>query len=463
MYYKLNEIYWLRGWEKLPYVLINHKNGEPLFLSQKDFEILSLCDGEMDVDSVFVDDKQRSYIKAAQRKGFVTPCSTPSPIAREQCYHRYPARYVKMAHWSITGRCNFRCKHCYMSAPDAKFGELSHEACLKIIDELAACGVLNLSITGGEALVRKDFWELIDAMLAKKLNIRIIYSNGKLVNDDFLDKLEARGLRPEINMSYDGVGWCDWLRGVDGAEEMVLDAFRRCQKRGFPTGAELCLHQRNRDTLRASVNLLASLGCGHIKTNPVAPVGEWLKNCGDDTLSIAETYAVYLDYIPHFFEDGAPTTLMLGGFFHARKGATNYIIPAKKYCGTADDEKKCICGHARMVMYIAADGRILPCMSLSGMAIQEDFPMVTEIGLKACLNDSSFMDMVNLRLKDYLEHNEDCRICEHRHICGGGCRASALQDSTDFLDKDKASCLFFRGHYEEKIQKALSDVKSLQA
>ncbi|MDD4508715.1 MAG: radical SAM protein, partial [Eubacteriaceae bacterium] len=321
MYYQLHPDYGWRGWEKLPYALLNTKTGNAVSMNGTEYGAMSLCDGVMDVDSIFVTDQQREMIRIYEKKGFVVPCRQGTELTEEQRYRRYPARYIKMAHWSITGRCNYRCRHCYMSAPDAKYGELDHETCMNIIQELADCGVQNVSITGGEPLVRKDFFELVDAMLDRGLHIRIIYSNGKLVTDHFLDELTARGLCPEINMSFDGVGWCDWLRGVDGAEEAVKDAFRRCRDKGFPTAAEMCLHQYNKHTLRESINLLASLGCRHLKTNPVSAVGEWKRHGGDASLSMKEAFDLYLDYIPHFFEDGAPLSLMLGGFFMARKGA----------------------------------------------------------------------------------------------------------------------------------------------
>ena len=43
-------------------------------------------------------------------------------LLEEQRYHAYPARYRRNVHWSITGTCNLRCRHCFMSAPHAKHG-----------------------------------------------------------------------------------------------------------------------------------------------------------------------------------------------------------------------------------------------------------------------------------------------------------------------------------------------------
>lgn len=107
-----------------------------------------------------------------------------------------------------------------MSAPDAKYGELSHEQIMSIVDQLIGCGVMEVSLTGGEPLVRRDFMEIVDALLAGGIRITTIYSNGKLVTDKLLDQLAEREIRPEFNMSYDGVdGWHDWLRGIPDAEK----------------------------------------------------------------------------------------------------------------------------------------------------------------------------------------------------------------------------------------------------
>ena len=102
-----------------------------------------------------------------------------------------------------------------MSAPHAKLPQPSLEECLGIIDQMAACGVPFVSLTGGEPLVRSDFLELVDHILSRGMHISVIMSNGSLVTEELLCALEERGVRCEFNMSFDGVdGWHDWLRGV---------------------------------------------------------------------------------------------------------------------------------------------------------------------------------------------------------------------------------------------------------
>jgi radical SAM protein with 4Fe4S-binding SPASM domain len=456
------------------------------FLNADAFEALMCCDGEIGME--FIPERLHPTVEKLVGSGIVSECAPGSRLDAWQRYRRFGSRFMRTAHWSITGHCNYRCRHCYMSAPDAKYGQLSTEKCLSIADEIAGCGIREVSITGGEPLVRKDFWQIIDRLLAYRIRITTVYSNGKLVTPELLDGFDARGIRPEFNMSFDGVGFHDWLRGVEGAEREVNRALALCHERGFSLGAELTLHQRNKGTLRESINHLAALGVTHIKTNPAGKTGAWAENAGDDDLSLEETLEAYLDYIPHYYEDGQPMNIMLGGAFYARRGDPKFWIPARKYSGggavpdgaateasgdaateasdgAAGDagsdasnaantnlEAQCVCGHARQVMYIAADGKVLPCMALSGMDIQQDFPGLEHMSLAQCLSDSYYMGFIDTRLAAYLAHNERCQTCEQRLVCGAGCRASALVDHPDdLMAPDEGFCLILRGGFAERI------------
>ena len=455
MFYIIKEQFLLRGWEKLPYAVVDRNSKKTIFIRKDEFDLLNLCDGTVDLSLPLVPAKMRDMIPIIEKNGIIEPCPEGKSLKPDQKYRLYPSRYIKTAHWSITGRCNYKCKHCYMSAPDAKLGELSHDEVMSIIDQFEKCGIMNVSLTGGEPLIRKDFLEIVDALLQRGIRITTIYSNGKLVTDNLLDELEKRGIHPEFNMSFDGVGHHDWLRGIPGAEQIVRDAFLRCKDRGFPTGAEMCIHQDNKHTLRESVNLLASWGCHHLKTNAVSNVGAWKEGGYGEAISMPELYQLYLDYIPQYFADGMPMNLQLGGFFMGYREHPDYSrVGSKKNCQNPDT--MCICGHARQVMYISPKGRALPCMALSAMEIQNEFPLIGELGLSNCLTDSRYLRLIDTRASEYFAHNPDCASCEHSRTCVGGCRASALEGNPDdILGPDMATCEIFRGGWVTKIEAAI--------
>lgn len=459
MYYKLNPEFMLRGWQKLPYALVQ-KNGGTSFITQKEMQALQLCNGKIDTSLPLIPQEIRDMLPEIEKNGVITRCEQGDSISPEQEYKLYPARYIRTAHWSITGKCNYRCKHCYMSAPDAKLGELGHDTVMSIVQQLIDCGVREVSLTGGEPLVRRDFMEIVDALLAGGIEITTIYSNGKLVTDKLLDELDARGIHPEFNMSYDGTeGWHDWLRGIPGAGQIAEDTFRRCRDKGFPTGAEMCIHNGNKHLLRDTVNRLGELGCRSLKTTPISNVGAWKEGGYGESISMQELYQLYLDYIPHYYEDGMPLSLQLGGFFSASpRRPDEYNIPAMKSCSNPD--KTCVCSHARMVMYISAEGRALPCMALSGMDIQQEFPLIPELGLSKCITDSRYMRLIDTRATEILEHNPECKECEYAMRCLAGCRASALETTPDdILAPDKATCGLFKGGWVEKIREIMQCIR----
>ena len=452
MRYVLNERYLLRGWEQLPYAVADKESGEAYFISAQEMDALQLCSGRIETDLPLIPSAIREMLPKIEQSGIIRKAQPGETIRPEQEYRKYPARYIRRAHWSITGRCNYRCRHCYMSAPDAKLGELDHATIMQMVQSLSESGVLNVALTGGEPLVRSDFLEIVDALLERGIRITQIYSNGALVKEPLLKALDARGIHPEFNMSYDGVGWHDWLRGVPGAEQAVDRAFLLCRDMGFPTGAELCLHQGNRHLLRESVNHLRDVGCRGLKTNPIANVGEWQKNKCGESLDNAELFQLYLDYLPHYYEDGMPLSLMLGGFFSATpKKPDRWDVPLYHY--PKDPKTSCVCSHARTVLYISPEGRALPCMSLSGMDIQDRFPLIPEIGLAQCLTDSFYMDFINTRADKVLEHNPECADCRYQRWCLGGCRASGLDGSgqIDLLYKDPAGCAMFSDGWLKRL------------
>ena len=62
-----------------------------------------------------------------------------------------------MVSYSITTKCNLKCKHCYSSSVEqAAPDELFTEEALYLVDDLSRWGIGLLIIDGGEPLCRED-------------------------------------------------------------------------------------------------------------------------------------------------------------------------------------------------------------------------------------------------------------------------------------------------------------------
>jgi radical SAM protein with 4Fe4S-binding SPASM domain len=219
----------------------------------------------------------------------------------------------------------------------------------------------------------------------------------------------------------------------------------------------MSLCRDNKDSIRETVKLMGELGCKYLKICNTSPQGEW-KDQPEHYLKQTEAYQTFLDYIPQYFEDGKPCSIGLEGFFNCRdsKAGSDFV----KYGKEEKFGKQLMCGEVRRTMYVSPTGNVLSCMPMIGTPIEDQFPNMLKIPLEEILDsDSLYMTFSNYRVSDYMAHNADCRECEYREMCCGGCRAVAINTSPDdYLGKDLNTCEFFRGGWKKKVDELLKSL-----
>ena len=126
-------------------------------------------------------------------------------VQRDKLHH-LPERFPISCQWEITCRCNLHCVMCYtdcFNRPDAIREELSTAEILRIMDELAEAGTLELCLTGGEPLARPDFFQLYEHAIRCGFLVTV-FSNGTLITETHADRFAA--LRPHrIEISLHGI------------------------------------------------------------------------------------------------------------------------------------------------------------------------------------------------------------------------------------------------------------------
>ena len=453
MFYKLKNDYMLRGWKLLPTGVINRETRDYDFLSGKKFAVLKLCNGLFDSESVLFDDEQRKIMEELRADGYVEANDTPSTLEPVQEYKFYDNRFVSTAHWSITGKCNCKCRHCYMSAPQHKVEEFTHEQCMDIIAQLSACGVQTVSLTGGEALIRKDFWEIVDALIAADIKIATILSNGMLINEKFMAELEKRNLKPGFQISFDGVGGChDWIRGVEGAERIATRAIKLLREKNLPVICGFGLHKGNVYVLRDTIKKLADLGIQFLRVAPISEDGEAL-GMSDKILSTDELFNAIIDYIPQYIADGVPVRASFSGIFEGIN-TSEYKIPMERAPEDMNVDEFCVCSQVRNSIHIDFAGFVMPCPAMGFNEVgKRHFSTIFDMPLKEMLNEGAYMDLIDTRLGDYFKKNPQCAACEYKNRCSSGCRGEAMAKNGDgdLLGVDKTTCTFFKGGYYNKV------------
>jgi cyclic pyranopterin phosphate synthase len=108
---------------------------------------------------------------------------------------------------SVTDRCNFRCQYC-MPAEGLPWLDrdalLTYEEITRLVALLSSMGVHDVRLTGGEPLVRKELWRLVESLSAlEDVHDLSLTTNGYLL-DRQVAGLVAAGLR-RVNVSLDAL------------------------------------------------------------------------------------------------------------------------------------------------------------------------------------------------------------------------------------------------------------------
>jgi len=117
--------------------------------------------------------------------------------------------------WELTYACNLACAHCLSSSGRRDPRELSTEECRALIDEFRRMQVFYVNIGGGEPTVRRDFWELLDYAIERRVGVKFS-TNGsriseeaaaRLARTDYVDvQVSLDGATPEVNDAIRGPG-----------------------------------------------------------------------------------------------------------------------------------------------------------------------------------------------------------------------------------------------------------------
>src|SRR5436309_9826135 len=94
-------------------------------------------------------------------------------------------RFPLSGQWEITCRCNLRCVMCYtdcFNSPEMIQQELSFPEIVRIMDEIQEAGCLELCLTGGEPLARKDFLDIYTYAKQKGFLVTV-FTNGTLITE----------------------------------------------------------------------------------------------------------------------------------------------------------------------------------------------------------------------------------------------------------------------------------------
>ena len=114
--------------------------------------------------------------------------------------------------WELTYACNLECVHCLSSSGQRDERELSTAQAKAVLDELRDLQVFYINIGGGEPMVRRDFFEIVEHSVSNGIGVKFS------TNGAFIDEKNAQRL---ASMDY-----LDIQISLDGADAATNDAVR---------------------------------------------------------------------------------------------------------------------------------------------------------------------------------------------------------------------------------------------
>ena len=270
-------------------------------------------------------------------------------------------------HFDLTWRCNERCVHCYLDHDD--LGELTFGEIDRVLAEMADAGVFLLTFSGGEPLLRKDFFEIVRRARELGFNVKL-KTNGLLIKEAEAARLKALGVeslqisvyshRPEIH---------DAITKAPGSLQRTLAAIRFLAAAGLKVTIANVLMKQNYRDYGGVQDLARELGVGFSIDPTITPHIN-----GDRSL-------LALNIERSALRDVLRDVSLVGD-------TTEYCAPPTP--ATDDDlEHSVPCSAGHSFCYLSPYGDVFPCVQFplpSGNVRQQSFgeiwsksPQLTEV------------------------------------------------------------------------------------
>jgi len=340
--------------------------------------------------------------------------------------------------WNFTYKCNLRCKHCYSESGNVSKTELSTDEAMRVVDQIAAFGVTSLAFSGGEPLMRSDFFEVARYAVDSGLYVSLA-TNGTLLNYDTVKKLKEIGLH-YVEVSLDGAEskTHDFFRGKTGAFNQTINGLKNCLNQDICTCIAVTATKNNQKEIPAILDLAENMGIDRFTLFNFIPTGrgkEILES--DPSPQEREEILSYLN--KQLSEDRKiailSTTPQLARVALQCHSPTeeHMIMPlahmeATKISNRAKALADFIggCGAGRLYCAISPEGNVQPCVFMPIVIGNLKTEKMEDIWINSQV-------LCDLRNRDRLKGR--CSKCEFKFVCGG-CRARAFAYHNDYLMSD---------------------------
>jgi mycofactocin radical SAM maturase len=323
--------------------------------------------------------------------------------------------------WELTYACNLACTHCLSSSGRRDPKELNTDEAKALIDEIAAMQIFYINIGGGEPMIRRDFFEIIEHAVNQKVGVKFS-TNGTRIDAEAAKKLAAIDYL-DIQISIDGADaeTCDKIRGEGSyaAARLAMDHLRDANFGEFKISVVM-----TRDSIEQldEFEAIAKHYGAQLRLTRLRPSGRGV-DVWDELHPTQEQNRRLYKWLME-----RPNVLTGDSFFHLSA------------LGDPLDGLN-LCGAGRVVCLIDPIGEVYACP----FVIHDEFKAgnVRDVGFNAVWTESDLF--TSLREPG---NPGACGSCGSYDACRGGCMAAKFFTGLEMTDPDP-ECVF--GHGETAL------------
>jgi len=338
----------------------------------------------------------------------------------------------------LTHRCPLQCPYCSnpIELERAK-SELSTSEWMRVLDEAAELGILQVHFSGGEPAVRRDLPELVAHARSAGLYSNLITS-GVTLDRARVAKLAETGL-DHVQLSIQDVDHqtAAYIANYPGVLGKKLAFARMVREAGLPLTINAVINRHNIARVERMIDLAVSLGAGRVEVAHAQYYGWAIRN----RAALMPTLEQVHEATRHV---EAARERLRGQI------VIDYVLPDYY----ARQPKACMGGWGRQFLNITPSGEVLPChaaQTIPGLT----FESVRHKPLAEIWTASEAF--ARFRGTDWMPAL--CRTCDQREVDWGGCRCQALAVVGDAAATDPACAL----SPKHGLLRALADAASSEA
>jgi AdoMet-dependent heme synthase len=322
-------------------------------------------------------------------------------------------------HLQVADRCNHACQHCYQI--QGQKGELSLDEVRRVLDDLAAQGVLTVNVSGGEATLRHDLLDILAHARMRGFAVRL-YTNAFLIDEAYADRLAAVGLYETHVSVYSAVpSEHDAVTRVPGSFERTMAGIRAMRDRRMRVVVKCPATTLSVEGPPGVERLALALGCEFRASSSITP----MEDGSLAPLDIAAT----------------PEHLVATGLLRPWSPPADVAEGRKGFLSVGS------CGVGKTGVVVLPNGDVLPCT---------DTPVRLGNALDDGLAEALRGDVAELFRALTWSDVHGCRDCDLLTACHR-CHATALHEGGDYLGPYRSAC----GHAIARYKAAVGEVEVL--